>query len=327
MSTPSGERTRLGQGSLEIRPYRPGDESGLLDVWNSAMWADPISAATWRSVYLADPNFRREHCPVAVEDDCVVGFVLAFSAADSGSPSTASERDAWVVGFGTLARHRHRGIATHLFDFLEREVLGYGIGRIVVGPYIPSYVAPGVDVEAYPEAVRFLEQWGAAVLNAPLSMKVSLTGYRPQLHGRGSIADEASSSIVVREATPLDIVPCIEFVRLEFPHWIADVTSVASRIFGGDSGLVSLFVAYDGAEFIGFAMSRGERFGPFGVRAQDRGRGIGSALLAATLMTMRAKGFHCAWFLWTNDRAARLYESHGFKEVRRFALMAKDIAP
>lgn len=309
-------------GLLQIRPYDVADEAGLLDVWNTGMWADPISEATWRSVYLTDPNFRREHCLVATAAGSVVGFVLAFAPADNAPPLESTIREGWVVGFGTLPEFRRRGIASALFDTLERAVLAIGIGRLMIGPYIPSYITPGVDIVAYPDAVTFLEHRGASSLSSPLSMKVSLTGYVARPAG----GTHSGTALVVREASAADLVPCMEFIRSEFPHWVPDVATVASQIFGGDPLTVSLLIALDNDGVVGFAMSRGERFGPFGVREQARGRGIGGRLLSATLMTMRAKGFHCAWFLWTNDRAARLYEAHGFAEVRRFALMARELS-
>jgi hypothetical protein len=38
---------------------------------------------------------------------------------------------------------------------------------------------------------------------------------------------------------------------------------------------------------------------------------------------MKAKGLHNAWFLWTDEAAARVYDVGGFKESRRFAYMKK----
>ena len=62
-------------------------------------------------------------------------------------------------------------------------------------------------------------------------------------------------------------------------------------------------------------------------RANVVGRGIGAVLLTCTLQAMRARGYHCAWFLWTDDRAAKLYRQHGFEEARRFALMRIPLNP
>ncbi len=48
-------------------------------------------------------------------------------------------------------------------------------------------------------------------------------------------------------------------------------------------------------------------------------------LLALTLSEMLKKNYHAAWFLWTGDDAARLYSQVGFHEVRRFAVLRKEL--
>ena len=56
-----------------------------------------------------------------------------------------------------------------------------------------------------------------------------------------------------------------------------------------------------------------------------RNEGIGRLLLFRCLATMLTKGFHCAWFLWTGKDAARLYSLAGFRQVRQFAVMKRDL--
>jgi hypothetical protein len=38
---------------------------------------------------------------------------------------------------------------------------------------------------------------------------------------------------------------------------------------------------------------------------------------------MLMQNLHAAWFLWTEEQAARLYAQCGFQEVRRFAVMQR----
>ena len=187
----------------------------------------------------------------------------------------------------------------------------------MVGPYVPSYIAPGIDVDAYPEAIAFSDALGITEVARPLSMKVSLTGRRYD-------ADPVpAGGIEVRAAAAHDIPPCLEFVRATFPEWSDDVAGVVREREGPLHRQASLQVAMADGRCVGFAMSRAERFGPFGVEPAARGQGIGGGLLEATLATMRKQGFHTAWFLWTGDQAARLYERHGFREARRFSLRRK----
>lgn len=308
--------------AFEIRPYRPGDENALLAVWNDAMWADPIDATIWRSRYLVDPNFRRETCLIADAGNRVAGFLLGFIAREDSSAEAEADRPGWILGFGVSADVRRRGIGTRLFGSFERVARDNGRSSILVGPYVPSYIAPGVDIAAYSMAVAFLDAVGAEEISRPLSMKASLTARRFALESEHADPD-TGERVIVRAAHPHDLLPCLEFVHHEFPEWSGDLAEVIQALNGSDHRLVTLHVAMKGERCIGFALSRSERFGPFGVDPRERGTGIGSRLLEATLAAMRMQGFHAAWFLWTNDRAARLYQRHGFEEVRRFSLRRK----
>lgn len=79
-------------------------------------------------------------------------------------------------------------------------------------------------------------------------------------------------------------------------------------------------------EVLAYSHYGGERFGPIGVRESERGRGIGQVLLYETLQAQKARGYRCSWFLWSDDRTAdRLYRAAGFREIRRFAYLKKEI--
>jgi ribosomal protein S18 acetylase RimI-like enzyme len=87
-----------------------------------------------------------------------------------------------------------------------------------------------------------------------------------------------------------------------------------------------LILAREGGRVLGFVHHEGERFGPIGVAAPERGRGLGRVLMFRALAAMREEGFRIAWFLWSDDATARrLYHPGGFREVRRFAILRKDL--
>lgn len=311
------DRFRSG---CRVRPYEPADEDRVVALWNRALWADPLAATEWRTRYLADPNFRRETCQVALHGDRVVGFLLGFL----DQSATSGNDTAWVVAFGVDEDVRRVGVGAALWEAFETEARSRGCASIVVGPYVPTYIAPGIDVAAYGGALAFCDAAGAVEVARPLSMKASLTARR---FGSATDADERTrtGTISVRAAGPHDVLPCLELVRRTFPEWTGDVAGVIREQGGPLHRQVSLHVAMEDDRCIGFAMSRGERFGPFGVEPAARGGGIGGRLLESTLATIRTQGFHAAWFLWTSDQAARLYERHGFREVRRFSLRRKDV--
>jgi GNAT superfamily N-acetyltransferase len=304
---------------VRIRSYRPTDERGVLDVWNAALDVDPLTDEEWRGRFLLDPNFRRDNLLVAESGDTVAGFVLGMR---DGSD------DAWVVAFAVRPESQRQGIGTKLFSSLFNSWKDAGIRQVTISSYVPGYITPGVDVHAYAAAIDFLGHVGATELYRPVSMKANLTGYRipdsilekeQLLHGEG---------YTFRAARPLDTLPLIEFAEEHFgTPWRNDIASVLRELFVGDPNRVTLQVVLKGERIVGYAQTRAERFGPFGVDARLRGRGIGGVLLAQALLNMRRRGFHSAWFLWTSDRTAKLYGEHGFELVRRFAVFKKELNP
>ena len=304
------------ESGYRIRPYAAGDEAGLLAAWNAAMWADPLDAFRWRSTYLLDPNFDPETCLVAEEEHGgIVGFVLGLTDSQGGSP------DAWIVGFGVVPAHRRKGIGTALMHRLKDAWHERGVSTIHIGPYIPSYLTPGVDVAAYADGIAFLRTVGATEGGRPVSMKANLTNYRAR-ESVAPLTDRlAAEGIAFRAATAGDILPLLHFMEARFAHWVPDVRRALQGMVRGDAASTTLQLATDNGEIIGYAQTDRERFGPFGVNEAYRGRGIGAVLLSRTLVTMRAQGYHSAWFLWTSDRTAKLYGEHGFEEVRRFQMI------
>jgi len=108
-------------------------------------------------------------------------------------------------------------------------------------------------------------------------------------------------------------------------EWFRHAQEYLAELLGRGADDVCFFVALRHGEVVGYCQQRRERFGPFGVAQEMRGKGIGRALLFHCLATALSKGFHCAWFLWTSDENARLYSLAGFRPVRRFAVMGKTI--
>lgn len=301
--------------STPIRSYAAPDETQLIALWNRTMWADPIDGLAWRGTWLLDPHFEADLCLVATGEAAIVGF--AFAMTDHAADPSA----AWLIGLGVDASCRRRGIGGDLLETLSARLAERGIATLHVGPYIPSYLTPGVDVAAYPDAISFFAARGGPQTSISISMKASLTGYRAIDTVEPTAERLADDGVSIGPPAAGDILPVLQFLDSDFAHWKPDATGILRDVFAGNPGDVTFHVAKRGDQVIGFAQSRRERFGPFGVSESCRGQGVGAVLLSRTLCAMRARGFHAAWFLWTGERAAKLYHEHGFDEVRRFAMI------
>ena len=93
----------------------------------------------------------------------------------------------------------------------------------------------------------------------------------------------------IRRAQPFEITPVREFIKQNFSVAWADEISV-----GFANKPVSVVIATRAAKVIGFAgyeCTRKAFFGPTGVSESERGRGIGTALLIASLWGLRELGY------------------------------------
>ncbi len=96
-------------------------------------------------------------------------------------------------------------------------------------------------------------------------------------------------SINIRRAQSFEITPVREFISQNFTLAWADEISV-----GFANKPISVVIATRGGRVIGFAgyeCTRRAFFGPTGVSEKERGRGIGTALLIASLWGLRELGY------------------------------------
>jgi GNAT superfamily N-acetyltransferase len=103
------------------------------------------------------------------------------------------------------------------------------------------------------------------------------------------IREMNNAGIIVRRAQPFEITPALEFVKREFSVAWADEISV-----GFANKPVSVYIAIADQEIVGFAAyecTRRSFFGPTGVVESRQGRGIGKALLLASLWGLREMGY------------------------------------
>ena len=98
-----------------------------------------------------------------------------------------------------------------------------------------------------------------------------------------------NADIIVRRAEPFEITQALEFVEREFSVAWADEISV-----GFANKPVSVYIAIADQEIVGFASyecTRRSFFGPTGVVDSMQSRGIGKALLLASLWGLREMGY------------------------------------
>ncbi|MGB7159046.1 MAG: GNAT family N-acetyltransferase [Tepidisphaeraceae bacterium] len=311
----------------EIRPFRQDDLPGVLRVLAQAMHADAIPESRFVRQVLLDHNFRADGAPVALRDGQTIGFCLALARQTPLENAPPDADLGYVTLIGVLPNEQRRGIGSQLLASVETYLRGQGRQLVMVSSYAPGYFIPGVDVNAYATALPFFAKHGYAEVYRPLAMQTSLWElHQPEWVGEKA-CKLAGQGVNVAPFAPAMTLPLLEFARQEFPgDWVRVVREAIGRIVAQGDPASRLIVAMEDETVVGFSHYENERFGPIGVAASQRGRGLGQVLMYRTLFAQRDAGFRAAWFLWSDDKtAARLYNGAGFKEVRRFALLRKEL--
>jgi mycothiol synthase len=310
-----------------IAPYSPNDLDGVLRVLARSMTVDPISKGKFVRQVLLDPNFRDAGAPVAKIGDRVVGFCLSIArqVPHENAPSDADR--GYITLFGVEPQHQRRGIGSQLLAAAEQYLRAQNRSLCMISPYSPGYFICGVDVNNYASGLSFFAKRGYGEVYRPIAMEAPLWDFSVPAWVREKQTKLESEGVTIEQYRPELTVPLLEFAANEFMgDWVRFVRETMGRIMLGDSP-TRIYVAHENGRVIGFSHHEAERFGPIGVAASQRGRGLGHVLMYATLEAQRLAGLRVAWFLWSDDKTAqRLYHVAGFKEVRRFALLKKQLA-
>lgn len=311
--------------SIEIRQFEPADIGEVVELLSRCLPADPIPSGVFQRKVLLDQNFDLRGALVARADEQVVGFALGMVRKirlEDGAPDFDRS---WITLIAVDERFRRQGIGTRMVRTLETYFTLNECKYAFVSSYAPNYFIPGVDVNAYPGALEFFKAAGFDEVYRPLSMDASLVGLRTPEWVREKERTLEAEGVVIEPFRPELILPVLDFMKSEFPgDWQRFARETMGRIASGEYCPEHLWTAHEGGRVVGYCQFADDcRFGPFGVSASQRGRGIGAALLFRVLHSMRSAGIHNAWFLWTDDKVAKLYAEAGFTESRRFALLKK----
>jgi GNAT superfamily N-acetyltransferase len=291
------------------------------------MHVDAIPESRFVRQVLLDANFRAEGAPVAVRGDDVVGFCLALTRRTPLENAPPDAERGYVTLIGVSPAEQRRGIGSRLLDAAETYLRDQNRKLVMVSSYAPGYFIPGVDVNAYPAGLPFFAKHGYKEVIRPVAMQTSLWDLRqPEWVGERA-CKLAGEGVTVSPWTAELTLPILEFAQQEFPgDWVRVVREVINRIVTYGDSPSRLIAAIDNGKVVGFSHYENERFGPIGVAASQRGRGLGQVLMYCTLLAQRDAGLRAAWFLWSDDKtAAKLYNGAGFREVRRFALFRKEL--
>jgi ribosomal protein S18 acetylase RimI-like enzyme len=307
--------------------YAPQDLQGVLDVLAAGMPADPISQSRFVRQVLLDANLRADGAIVAHSGDQVVGFCLALARQLPLENAPPDSDRGYITLFAVHPKFQRQGIGSGLLQQAESYLRAQGRKLCMIAPYAPGYFICGVDVKAYESGLNFFLKHGFTEVYRPIAMEIPLWSWSyPEWVTQKRIKLE-QAGVTIEHYRPELTLPLLEFAAQEFAgDWVRVYRETMGRIALGDAPS-RIIVAHENYKVLGFSHHDNERFGPIGVAAAERGRGLGHVLMYETLRAQRQAGFRTAWFLWSDDKTAqRLYSAAGFREVRRFAILKKELS-
>lgn len=311
---------------MRIRPYEPGDIHAVVDLINRCLTRDPMTSETFQRKVLLDPNFDTRGALVALVGEEFVGFALGIVRTYPNEDSAPDFDRSWITLIAVDEPYRRQGIGAALVRELESYFRARECKLTLISPYAPNYFIPGVDVNAYPEALAFFKAMGYEEVYRPLAMDANLVHLITPDWVREKEA-ALKGKVIFEPYRPELLLSLLQWAKAEFPgDWQRFIRNAVTRITTGEFRPDNLWIAHENGKVVGYCQHDNAcRFGPFGVSASERGRGIGAILLFRCLHSMRAKGLHNAWFMWTDDKVAKLYAEAGFIESRRFAVLRKSL--
>jgi GNAT superfamily N-acetyltransferase len=310
---------------VTIEPYREDLRSQVLNLWARALPLDALTEDVFEQRILLDENFDAETFLLALESGRPVGFLLGMygKRRNLGDADPDGTR-CWITGLGAESEETLAYAGPFLLKEIESRFRTMGKKEILVSTYPPGYVTPGVDRKANGNLLSLYQEHGYAEVKQALSMDAQIVLLQVPPAVAAKEKELRAQGIEVRPYRRTDLLAFLKFLEATMPtDWIRVERANLKKIGTGGFSTDQVTVVMHGAEVIGYCQFEGSHFGPFGVSDAYQGKGIGTVLLARTLERMRTHGYHDAWVMWTDDKAARVYRKFGFKETRRFSILKK----
>ena len=312
---------------MKIFTYNQQYESQVVKLWNRELLSDPITVFKFRQQALFDDNFDSELCYVGLEEERVVGFLLAtkrkFPYLERG---TEPERG-WVNVMFVDAACQRKGIGTQLLLRAEEDLKARGAKNITLAAYSPSYFFPGVDVENYKTGVKFFEKMGYQSGKVSYSMCKDLHGFHLSSEAIEKLKTANEAGFHFEMFTYKYAIDLLNFARDEFGGgWKRNCLLTMQHDRAEDCILLVLDQENKICGFCARMIDENPmRFGPIGTAERVRNHGLGGILFDLAQLEMEKRGIHHLYFVSTDEPGRRFYERHGVKVFRTFQDYKKDI--
>lgn len=299
-------------------------EQAVIDLWNETLTSDLVSLQKFRKQIIYDDNFDTELCYVALQDDKVIGFLLGTKRKFPYLERGLEPKRGWINVMFVAKDYQRQGIGSKLIDRVENALIELGVDNITLGAYSPNYFFPGIDIEAYQNAINFFEKKGYVGSEESYSMCKDLHGFYLSDEWRMKKQLAEQKGFIFRNYKNSDAIALLEFAKVNFGGGWKRNALLAMQANEAED-LIYLVLKND--EIVGFAMRKIDgnpmRFGPIGVCEKVRNDGIGGILFELMQQEMCAKGIYHLYFVSTDVPGRRFYERHNVHVFRTYRKYVK----
>ena len=303
--------------SAALRPMTRENVPEAARLWNADYVHDRVSVQRFEGIIFSDRHYDEEAALVALEDERVSGFVscVAPLAAESGIGPFGYLKGLCARGYGP------GGTADCLLHAAEKLAAARGKEAIKVVEYAGGgYFFPGIDLR-YDDKITFFLRNGFERTGEIQDVEADLTGFAsgPRQRETQERVGATGVRILPYDTSMLDMMREL-VAAIKMPQWFPEGWE---ERYGSKR---HTFVAIRGDALVGYANYRPDPergdFGTTAVLPELRGRGIGSCLLAASMLKMKKSGTPKVVAGWANTS---FYLKNGWRVSRRYATFRKPL--
>ena len=294
-----------------IRNFKDKDMKEIISLWNRCMPYNQITEREFIKSILLDMNFDPKGVFVYEKDKQIKGFIYATKRKVPIDVNADLESNkGWIVAISVDKEEFE--IAPQLIKKAEEFINNEYNRTIYACSYTPNYFYQGINTK-YEDYVKLFNDMGYTVAETNCSMKVDLTKYTTPDFISSLKEKLENEGITFKKLSYENITSYLTFQKPSWAHRFR-------RLLNENMDFNQISVAiYDneviGCNIFGDPHSEKERFGPFGVRDDFQGKGIGKILLDDCLSEMKKRGLKYAWMQSSSaaEHVVKLYKKFGFE--------------
>lgn len=291
-------------GQIEVREFLPGDLHHVEALSTLIFAGDIVGERVITRDFVLAPDFDTDDLLIGSVGGQFGGFALLAGRSE----------DVWLVAFGVVPTLRRSGVGKALVEAAIAHGERLGAARLRIGAVPTRYLVPGIDQASHAAAASLVtKHFGFVATGVVRSMIRTVDDVE-------LAADPDDISVLEDD----DVAALRAFLVAEFDDaWWDYLASALRAKFSGDPSRRVILVARAGGDIVGMVQLANNRFGPLGVGAAARGRGMGRMLTKAALRAARRWGYGEIYFMIAEQDVVPFYTRLGFTERRVYTQFEK----